>query len=115
MAHQSVHHINEQFHEIQKIADEIISEGMALDEQFQVVVIIEKLPPSWEDIKNLMRHKTISLESLITRLRIEEEARKQNHKDEVLIVSNNGTKKKFSGAVLKPCGTNFKNQNRSGN
>ncbi|CAL0320864.1 unnamed protein product [Lupinus luteus] len=109
--------VESQSHEIQKIAHEIISEGMALDEQFQVAVIIDKLPPSWKDFKNLLRHKTkeISLESLITRLRIEEEARKQDQKDEVLIVSNNGTKKKFSGAVLKPSGTNFKNQNRSGN
>ncbi|XP_062113165.1 uncharacterized protein LOC133824300 [Humulus lupulus] len=38
--------VEAQSHEIQKIAHEIISEGMTLDEQFQVVVLIEKLPPS---------------------------------------------------------------------
>ena len=33
-----------QSHELQKIAHEIIFEGMSLDEQFQVAVIIDKLP-----------------------------------------------------------------------
>ncbi|GKA97760.1 retrovirus-related pol polyprotein from transposon TNT 1-94 [Tanacetum coccineum] len=106
-----------QSHELQKVAHEIISEGMSLDEQFQVVVIIDKLPPSWKDFKNVLRHKTkeFSLESLITRLRIEEEARKQDQKDkdEVLPVSsNNNNTNKRSTAVLKPNGKNFKNQNR---
>nr|GFC27256.1 zinc finger, CCHC-type [Tanacetum cinerariifolium] len=69
-----------QSHELQKVAHEIISEGMSLGKQFQVAVIINKLPPSWKDFKNVLRHKTkeFSLESLITRLRIEEEARKQD-------------------------------------
>ncbi|CAL2270360.1 unnamed protein product [Prunus armeniaca] len=58
---------------------------MNLDEQFQVGVIIDKLPPSWKDFKNALRHKTkeFSLESLITHLRIEEEARKHDMKEEL--------------------------------
>ncbi|PON99483.1 Zinc finger, CCHC-type, partial [Trema orientale] len=104
-----------QSHELQMISHEIISEGMSLDEQFQVAVLIDKLPPSWKDFKSVLRHKTkeFSLESLITRLRIEEEARKQDQKDEVLVVSNN--KKKSTPAVLKPNGKNMKNQNRNRN
>lgn len=72
--------VETQSHELQKIAHEIVSEGMLLDEQFQIAVIIDKLPPAWKDFKNVLRHKTkeFSLESLITRLRIEEEARKQD-------------------------------------
>ncbi|RZB91539.1 Retrovirus-related Pol polyprotein from transposon TNT 1-94 [Glycine soja] len=107
--------VESQSHEIQKIAHDIISEGMALDEQFQVVVIIDKLPPGWKDFKNLLRHKTkeFPLESLLTRLHIEEEAHRQDRKDEVLVVSHNNTKRKNTGAVLKPIGKNFKNQNRN--
>ncbi|CAJ2638290.1 unnamed protein product [Trifolium pratense] len=105
-----------QSHELQKIAHEIITEGMPLDEQFQIAVIIDKLPPGWKDFKNQLRHKTkeFSIESLITRLRIEEEARKQDQKEEekILVVSNN--KKKF-GAALKPTGKPLKNQNRNQN
>ena len=80
--------VETQSHEIQKIAHEIISEGMPLDDQFQVVVIIDKLPPLWKDFKNTLRHKTkeFSLESLITRLRIEEEARKHDKKEEVYTI-----------------------------
>ncbi|XP_050945529.1 uncharacterized protein LOC127150877 [Cucumis melo] len=77
--------VEAQSHEIQKIAYEIISEGMPLDDQFQVAVIIDKLPQLWKDFKNTLRHKTkeFSLESLITRLRIEEKARKHDKKEEV--------------------------------
>ncbi|CAI8606899.1 unnamed protein product [Vicia faba] len=52
----------------------------------------------------------IKQKSLITRLRIEEEARKQDQKDEVLVVSNN--QQRFS-AILKPTGKPLKNQNRN--
>ncbi|XP_050222322.1 uncharacterized protein LOC126672415 [Mercurialis annua] len=107
--------VEAQSHEVQKIAHEINSEGMVLDEQFQVAVLIDKLPPLWKEFKNSLRHKTkeFSLESLITRLRIEEEARKQDQRDEVLVVSN--STRKYSSANLKPNGKKFKNQNRSSN
>ncbi|XP_038902475.1 uncharacterized protein LOC120089128 [Benincasa hispida] len=71
-------YVEAQSHKLQKIAYEIITEGMPLDEQFQVAIIIDKLPHLWKDFKNTLRYKTkeLSLESLITQLRIEEEARK---------------------------------------
>ncbi|CAJ2645227.1 unnamed protein product [Trifolium pratense] len=85
-----------QSHELQKIAHEIITEGMPLHEQFQISVIIDKLPPSWKDFKNQLRHKTkeFSIEGLITRLRIEEESRKQDMKEEekILVVANTNKK-----------------------
>ncbi|KAF1868212.1 hypothetical protein Lal_00018731 [Lupinus albus] len=66
--------VEPQFHEIQIIAHEIISESMPQDKQFQ-------------ELKNLLKHKTkeFSLEYLITRLHIEEKARRQDRKDDVLI------------------------------
>ncbi|XP_073219448.1 uncharacterized protein [Cicer arietinum] len=51
-------------------------------------------------------------ESLITRLRIEEESQKQDQKDEVLLVENN-KKKKFIRAVLKPNDKQLKNHNQN--
>ncbi|TYK10946.1 uncharacterized protein E5676_scaffold107G00290 [Cucumis melo var. makuwa] len=63
------------------------------------IFIIEKLPPLWKDFKNTLRPKTkkFSLESLITRLRMEEEARKHDQKEEV-----NTIPRKKSTTVLKP-------------
>ena len=72
---------------------------MRLDNQFQVAVIIDKLPHLWKDFKTTLRHKTkeFSLESLVTQLRIEEEARRHDQKEEV-----NAIPRKKSNVVLKP-------------
>ncbi|RVW11854.1 hypothetical protein CK203_085695 [Vitis vinifera] len=45
-----------------------------------VASIIEKLPPSWKDFKNYLKHKRkeLSIEDLIVRLRIEEDNRKND-------------------------------------
>jgi len=109
--------VEDQSQELQNVAYEIFVEGIKLPEQFQIAVIIDKLPPAWKDFKNILRHKTkeFSLESLITRLRIEEEARKHEMIEEVFAVSNNNTKKKSVDPVLKPNDKQFKNQNRPAN
>ena len=46
---------------------------MVLSESFQVAAVIEKLPPSWKDFKNYLKHKCkeMKLEDLIVKLRIE--------------------------------------------
>ncbi|KAL0320072.1 UNVERIFIED_CONTAM: Retrovirus-related Pol polyprotein from transposon TNT 1-94 [Sesamum radiatum] len=50
---------------------------MTLSESFQVVAMIEKLPPLWKDLKNYLKHKRkeMGLEDLIVILRIEEDNR----------------------------------------
>lgn len=51
---------------------------MVINEPFQVASIIEKLPSSWKDFKNYLKHKRMELtmKDLIVRLRIEEDNRK---------------------------------------
>ena len=90
---------------LQKIAHEIVSEGMQLDGKFQIATIINKLPSTRKDFNTFLRHKNkeFSLESLITCLWIEEESRKQDLKYLVLVVPNNNTKnyKCYSEAYLQ--------------
>ncbi|KAL5563278.1 hypothetical protein UlMin_033025 [Ulmus minor] len=66
-----------QVQEIQVILHEIHAEEMNLSETFQVVAIIEKMPPAWKDFKNYLKHKRkeMSIENLVVRLRIEEDNR----------------------------------------
>nr|GEV48932.1 zinc finger, CCHC-type [Tanacetum cinerariifolium] len=54
---------------------DIHAEGMTLSKTFQVDAIIEKLPLSWVDFKNYLKHKRkeMSVEDLVVRLRIEED------------------------------------------
>ncbi|KAL0558630.1 hypothetical protein IC582_003207 [Cucumis melo] len=60
--------VEAQLPKLQKNAYEIISEGMSLNEQFQVVIIINMLPSLLKDFKNTLRHKMkeFSLENMIT-------------------------------------------------
>ncbi|KAK3026763.1 hypothetical protein RJ639_040302 [Escallonia herrerae] len=55
---------------------------MVLGESFQVAALIEKLPPTWKDFKNYLKHKRkeMKLEDLIVRLRIEEDNRQSEKK-----------------------------------
>ena len=48
-----------------------------LSETFQVSTIIEKLPPTWKDFKNHLKHKRkeMNIKDLTIRLRIEEDNR----------------------------------------
>ncbi|GJU47576.1 hypothetical protein Tco_1204842 [Tanacetum coccineum] len=64
-----------QVQDLQILIHEIHAEGMTVSETFQVAAIIEKLPPSWVDFKNYLKHKRkeMSVEDLIVRLRIEED------------------------------------------
>lgn len=55
------------------------------------------------------------LVSLITHLHIEEKAYKHDQRDDILVVSNNSTKKQIISAVLKPNGKNMNNQNQNDN
>ncbi|XP_076930458.1 uncharacterized protein LOC143595291 [Bidens hawaiensis] len=64
-----------QVQELQLILHKIHTEGMTLSETFQVAAMIEKLPPSWIEFKNYLKHKRkeMTIDKLIVRLRIEED------------------------------------------
>ena len=64
-----------QVQELQVMLHDIHAEGMMISETFQVAAMIEKLPPSWVDFKNYLKHKRkeMSVEDLVVRLRIEED------------------------------------------
>ncbi|GJU43447.1 hypothetical protein Tco_1200713 [Tanacetum coccineum] len=64
-----------QVQDLQVLIHDIHAEGMTLSETFQAAAIIEKLPPSWVDFKNYLKHKRkeMSVEDLVVRLRIEED------------------------------------------
>ena len=46
-----------QVQELQVILHEIHAERMILSKTFQVATIIEKLPHTWKDFKNYLKHK----------------------------------------------------------
>lgn len=47
--------VEAKFHELQNMSHEIIIEGMSLDEQFHIDVIIDKLAIGRKEFKNLLR------------------------------------------------------------
>ncbi|XP_074576191.1 uncharacterized protein LOC141832616 [Curcuma longa] len=67
--------VTSQVQDMQLILHDLDAEGMKLNESFKVAAVIEKLPPSWKDFKNYLKHKQkeMGLEDLILRLRIEED------------------------------------------
>ncbi|XP_055806857.1 uncharacterized protein LOC129875585 [Solanum dulcamara] len=67
--------VGTQVQELQLIFHDLIAEGMVVNEAFQVAAMIEKLPPSWRDFKNYLKHKRkeMKLEDLVIRLKIEED------------------------------------------
>ncbi|XP_052203979.1 uncharacterized protein LOC127809256 [Diospyros lotus] len=67
-----------QLEELEVLFSDLLSEGLVINEPFQVAAVIEKLPPSWKDFKNYLKHKRkeLSMKDLAVRLHIEEDNRK---------------------------------------
>ncbi|WRX18299.1 hypothetical protein QQP08_010786 [Theobroma cacao] len=69
----------EQLHELEHILNSFKQYGLKMDEAIVVSSIIDKILPSWRDIKKTLKHKKedMSLEDLGNHLQIEEDYRKQ--------------------------------------
>ncbi|KAK3016990.1 hypothetical protein RJ639_005355 [Escallonia herrerae] len=76
-------HISVQVRELQLIANDICVTGMVLDENFHVGAIVAKLPPTWNEYRNKLKHnkKYLALDQLMQHLQIEEET--SNHENEL--------------------------------
>ncbi|KAF8026990.1 hypothetical protein BT93_E0037 [Corymbia citriodora subsp. variegata] len=68
----------EQVQELNNLADSIVADGISVDENFHVSVIISKLPPSWKDFcLKLMHYEHLSFQVLMNHLKVEEELQNQ--------------------------------------
>ncbi|GJS84663.1 hypothetical protein Tco_0751204, partial [Tanacetum coccineum] len=71
----------EQYNELLGILGRFTRHKINMDESFQVSCIINKLPPSWKDLKHTLKHlkEELTLVELGSHLRIEESLKAQDN------------------------------------
>ncbi|XP_077251833.1 uncharacterized protein LOC143891066 [Tasmannia lanceolata] len=74
----------DQLHEIQQMVGQIHLQGILLYDSFIILLIINKLLPSWKNFRKSHKHKKeeISFDDLAQCSRIEEESRIRDHKED---------------------------------
>lgn len=102
--------VMEQFHEMLRILEQFAQQNLKMDEAISMVVIIDKLPPSWKDFKHNLKHnkEELTLTQLRSHLWIEESLRTQE-------LDNNpkGKNQVGSSSVNMVEGENSKNTKKS--
>lgn len=103
--------------------DDIAIGGMTVDEEFQVGVIIAKLPAKWNDYKKKLKHqeKKFTLDEITRHLHIEEESRKRDgewteitsHLSRANLVEGESSDKKLKKKVIPLNGKSFKNKGKN--
>ena len=111
-----------QLEELQVIVHEIHAEGMSISEGFQVASVIDKLPPSWKEFRNGLKHKRkdMTMEDLTVRLRIEEDNCVKEKRDVAMAMASKANIAENSGGTknhFKPnkYQKNFKGKGRATN
>ncbi|XP_060210819.1 uncharacterized protein LOC132637800 [Lycium barbarum] len=97
-----------QVQELQVIIHDILAEGLVISGAFQVAAVIEKLPFSWKDFKNYLKHKRkeMKLKDLIVRLRIEKDNKAAEKKA-------NGISTIGGAHIVKTAQTNLKKRKKA--
>ncbi|GKC91245.1 zinc finger, CCHC-type containing protein [Tanacetum coccineum] len=101
--------VMENFNELLRTLRQYTQPGLKIDESISISSVIDKLPPSWKDFKNTLKHgkDDLSLVQLGSHLRIKESLRAQE--------SNKGKGKEVAGASVNMTDEGGKNKNKKQN
>ncbi|KAK4733530.1 hypothetical protein R3W88_007791 [Solanum pinnatisectum] len=108
--------IMEQVHEYENLTVEVLNEDMKMCEIFQANVLLEKFPPSWSDYRNQLKHrkKNLTLQELISHMRIEEANPLKYKMEELSLNSSKANLVESSGTVVKDSAIKEKGRTQSG-
>lgn len=108
--------IMEQVHEYENVVAEVLVEGMKMCLILQANVLIEKLPESWSDYWNHLKHKKrdLTLDELFSHMKIKEaNCLKDKGKNQLAVKANlieaSSEIKKFKGNFGEKKGPNQSN------
>lgn len=103
--------VMDQVHVYENLCADVLNEDMKICEVFQANVLLEKFPPSWREFRNNLKHRKefLSLQDLISHMRIEEANRIKDNQDSVLV---NVTKANLVESAAAPGSDKFKGKGK---